>query len=190
MFDLNQNEKKYLLKLARKTIEQLFEKNESDNLADSLILRKINIRAGVFVTLTKKGDLRGCIGRMDAQQDIIEVVKKMSVAAATQDARFSKINKKELKNLHIEISVVGPKIKINSIDEYDINRHGIYIQKGALSGTYLPQVAKETLWDKEELLGRCSRDKAGIGWYGWREADLFVYEVVSFGENDFMDDGD
>lgn len=190
MFDLSHKEKKFLLKVARKTIEQLFVENRSDNWIDGFLPENLNIQAGVFVTLTNKGELRGCIGRMETSQDIVELVKKMSLAAATQDTRFSKVRKKELKNMLVEISVVGPKIKISSIDEYDINRHGIYIQKGALSGTFLPQVAKETLWDKEELLGRCSRDKAGIGWYGWRDADLFIYEVVSFSENDFRDEVD
>ncbi|MCU0370250.1 MAG: AMMECR1 family protein, partial [Bacteroidales bacterium] len=61
-------------------------------------------------------------------------------------------------------------------------KHGIYMKKGFSSGTFLPQVAVETGWTKEEFLGHCARDKAHIGWDGWKDAELYVYEAYIFGE--------
>jgi AMMECR1 domain-containing protein len=77
--------------------------------------------------------------------------------------------------------------KITSVEDFIPGKHGIYIKKGNRSGTFLPQVAGETGWSREELLGHCSRDKAGIGWDGWKEAELFIYEAVVFSEQDFND---
>jgi hypothetical protein len=87
-----------------------------------------------------------------------------------------------VKDLKIEISVLTPMRKIDSIDEFQLGKHGIYIRKGGRSGTFLPQVAQETGWTKEEFLGHCAQDKAGIGWDGWKDADLYVYEALVFGE--------
>lgn len=73
--------------------------------------------------------------------------------------------------------------KIKSIDEIELGKHGIYIKKGNRSGTFLPQVANETHWTKEEFLGHCAQDKAFIGWNGWKDADIYIYEALVFGEN-------
>ena len=122
---------------------------------------------------------------MESDEELARLVKDMAVSAATRDHRFESIKVDELSDVKIEISVLTPKKRINSIDEFDITRHGIYMQKGGLSGIFLPQVAVETGWDKEELLGRCARDKVGIGWSDWKTAELFVYEVIHFSETDF-----
>jgi hypothetical protein len=90
----------------------------------------------------------------------------------------------ELKNIEIEISVLTPLKKISSIDEIEMGKHGIWIKKGYRSGTFLPQVATETGWSKEEFLGHCARDKAGIGWEGWKDAELFTYEANVFNESE------
>ena len=73
--------------------------------------------------------------------------------------------------------------KISADKEIILGKHGIYMIKGESSGTFLPQVATDTGWTKEEFLGHCARDKAGIGWDGWKDAELFVYEACIFGEN-------
>ena len=86
----------------------------------------------------------------------------------------------ELADIDIEISVLSPMRRIQSIDELQLHRHGIYIKKGYRSGTFLPQVADEVNWTKEEFLGPCAQDKAGIGWDGWRDAELYVYEAIVF----------
>jgi hypothetical protein len=75
--------------------------------------------------------------------------------------------------------------KINSISEIILGKHGIYIKKGMYGGTFLPQVASETGWNLEEFLGHCSRDKAGIGWEGWKDAEISVYKALVFEESQF-----
>jgi uncharacterized protein (TIGR00296 family) len=90
----------------------------------------------------------------------------------------------EFKEIDIEISVLTPMRKISSIDEFQLGKHGIYMKKGFSSGTFLPQVATETGWTKEEFLGHCAQDKAHIGWNGWKDAELYVYEAYVFGEKE------
>ena len=106
----------------------------------------------------------------------------MTIASATQDHRFSPVTTNELKDINIEISVLTPLKRINSIKDIVPGKHGIYIKQGYHSGTFLPQVATQTGWNVEELLGYCSRDKAGIGWDGWKDAELYTYEALIFKE--------
>jgi uncharacterized protein (TIGR00296 family) len=110
------------------------------------------------------------------------------VSSAIRDYRFKPVDTTELKDIEIEISVLTPMQKIDSIDEIEMGRHGIYIRKEFQTGTFLPQVARETNWSKEEFLGRCARDKAHIGWEGWRDAELYVYEALKFCEEDYRDE--
>ena len=107
----------------------------------------------------------------------------MAVAAATQDYRFPKVDESELDEIHIEISVLTPMKKIDDINEIELGKHGIYIKKGMLSGTFLPQVATQTGWDLEQFLGHCSQDKAHLGWDGWKDAEVFIYEAIVFEEH-------
>jgi AmmeMemoRadiSam system protein A len=104
----------------------------------------------------------------------------MARSAAFEDPRFMPLRREELKDTDIEISVLTPMRRIHSLDEFQLHRHGIYIRKGGRSGTFLPQVADEVNWTKEEFVGHCSRDKAGLGWDGWRDAELYVYEAIVF----------
>ncbi|MCD4710698.1 MAG: AMMECR1 family protein, partial [Bacteroidales bacterium] len=109
--------------------------------------------------------------------------QEMTIAAATQDKRFAPVETTELEYIKIELSVMTPLQQISSIDEFQLARHGIYMTRNGHSGTYLPQVAEQTGWSAEDLLGHCAREKAGIGWDGWKEADLYVYEAIIFGED-------
>lgn len=136
--------------------------------------------AGAFVTLRKHGQLRGCIGLMASQMPLHQTIARMARAAAFDDPRFSPLQRNELSEIDIEISIITPMRRIHSIDEFQLHKHGIFIQKGQRSGTFLPQVADEVNWTKEEFLGHCSRDKAGLGWDGWRQAELYVYEAIVF----------
>jgi AMMECR1 domain-containing protein len=78
--------------------------------------------------------------------------------------------------------VLTPLKRIKSPDEFNLGKQGIYIKKGNQTGTFLPQVAAQTGWSKDEFLGHCAQDKAGIGWNGWKSAELYTYEAVVFSE--------
>jgi len=174
----SEKEQKTLLAIAREAIWSVLHPKEkltvvADDFTDTLMTL-----CGAFVTLTKNGELRGCVGRFGTSQPLFEVVVEMAYAAAFEDNRFTPVTADELDELHIEISVLTPLQKIASVDEIVLGKHGIYIKKGMASGTFLPQVATETKWTLEEFLGHCARDKAGLGWGGWKDADLFTYEAI------------
>ncbi len=181
----SEEDKKMLLKIARNTLESYIINKRFPDINTDNFSEKLFEKYGVFVTLHKNGELRGCIGRFSAQGPVYETVRDMTISAATQDPRFLPVTKDEIKDIDIEISVLTPLKKITSPDEIELGKHGIYMSLNGMSGTFLPQVAKETGWDKEEFLGHCARDKAGIGWNGWKKADLYTYEAIVFGEKDF-----
>lgn len=184
-FKLNDTDKKELLRIARTTIQQLIQNHKPFEYKDTDASAALKTPCGAFVTLKKHGDLRGCIGRFDARDPLYKVVETMAVASSTQDNRFSPVQADEIPQLEIEISVLTPMRRVKSIDEIELGKHGIYIKKGFRSGTFLPQVATETGWTKEEFLGHCAQDKAGIGWNGWKDAEIYIYEALVFGEKDW-----
>lgn len=186
-FAISDNEKMQLLMIARRTVEGYCRYRRIPESGFSGLSQGMTMRAGAFVTLREHGELRGCIGRFTSEKPLYELVQQMSVASSTEDPRFSPVREDELEDLEVEISVLSPMKKITSVEDFIPGKHGIYIKKGNRSGTFLPQVAGETGWSREELLGHCSRDKAGIGWDGWKEAELFIYEAVVFSEQDFND---
>jgi AmmeMemoRadiSam system protein A len=117
---------------------------------------------------------------------LYKVVQEMALSSAFQDTRFSPVKLSEMKDIEVEISVLTPLKRISSIDEFELGKQGIYMIKGRSSGTFLPQVAAETNWTKEEFLGHCAQDKAGIGWNGWKDADLYTYEALVFSEKEML----
>jgi len=186
-FSLSDPEKIQLLKIARSTVNGYIRNKKSPEIDPTLFSENLKLQAGAFVTLKKGGSLRGCIGRFTANIPLYKVIQEMAIASATQDYRFSPVQSNEIDELEIEISVLSPMKRIAGLDELELGRDGIYIKKGNAVGTFLPQVATETGWTKEEFLGHCSRDKAGLGWNGWKDAELYTYEAVVFSESDFSD---
>ena len=177
-FTLSDDEKKTLKGIAFQSIKDSL---DGKPIAQQAIRSSIlNSKCGAFVSLHKFGRLRGCIGHFGEDYPLHEIVAKMAYAAAFEDPRFMPVTSDELADIDIEISVLTPMRRIRSIDEFQLHRHGIYIKKGFRSGTFLPQVADEVNWTKEEFLGHCAQDKAGIGWDGWRDAELYVYEAIVF----------
>lgn len=183
-FKLTDQEKQKLLNIARSTIEEYLKSGKTISVNKSEVSEALESNCGAFVTLHKKGALRGCIGRFVADESLYVIVQKMAIAAATEDHRFPTVESDELSEIEIEISVLTPLKKIDSIDEIEMGRHGVYIKKGFASGTFLPQVAIETGWTKEEFLGYCARNKAGLGWEGWKGADIYTYEALVFSEDE------
>jgi len=176
-FSFSAKEKKLLFEIVKKTIESRFTHN-TYTIDEKSITEGLTKPLGAFVTLKIKGDLRGCIGRFISSEPLYTVVSESAISSAFEDPRFSPLTRAEYKNTSIEITVLGPLKKINNINEIVLGKHGIYIKKGMMSGTMLPQVATENGWTVEEFLGFTSRDKAGLGWDGWRSAELFIYEGV------------
>lgn len=139
---------------------------------------ELNVKAGCFVTLKNKGRLRGCIGTFTSDDPLWKTVPEMAMAAARRDPRFraDPITAEEVPELDIEISVLSPMRRVTDpLRELQLGRDGILIRSRGRSGTFLPQVAVQTGWTLEEFLGHCSRDKAGLGWEGWKSPDARVY---------------
>ena len=181
-FVLSDDDKKALKEIALQSIKDSLNGKRMAEANSKLYTLNSTLkqRCGAFVSLHKHGRLRGCIGHFGEDYPLYEIVAEMARAAAFEDPRFMPVTRDELDDLDIEISVLTPMRRIQSLDEFELHRHGIYIKKGYRSGTFLPQVADEVNWTKEEFVGHCSQDKAGLGWDGWRDAELYVYEAIVF----------
>ena len=179
-FSLSDEEKDMLKKIAYESIKDSLDGKNIAQPALNSKLSALNCKCGAFVSLHKQGRLRGCIGHFGEDMPLHEIVAEMARAAAFEDPRFPPVHREELGDIDIEISVLTPMRRIQSLDEFQLHKHGIYIRKGYRSGTFLPQVADEVNWTKEEFVGHCSQDKAGLGWDGWRDAELYVYEAIVF----------
>jgi len=179
--ELTVEEKKILLDAARNSIRSLFINAEIPK-PDFIQYPSLNLIAGAFVTLNENGQLRGCIGRFNPDEPLYKVVQDMAISSSTKDYRFTPVTPPELDKIEVEISVLTPMKKIKSIEEIELGKHGVYIRKGFQSGTFLPQVADKTSWTVEEFLGHCARDKANLGWDGWKDAEIYTYEAIIFSE--------
>jgi AmmeMemoRadiSam system protein B/AmmeMemoRadiSam system protein A len=172
------SEKSQLFRIAESSIRTMLYENKKIKLDEKDMTANLKKQLGAFVTLKVDGALRGCIGRFISSDPLYNVVKESALSSAFEDPRFTPLTKEEFEKTEIEITVLGPLKRINDISEIVLGKHGIYIKKGYRSGTMLPQVAVENKWTVEEFLGYTSRDKAGIGWTGWKDAELYIYEGV------------
>ena len=181
-FSLSDEEKRILKDIAFQSIKDSLDGKRMAVANSSLFTPHSSLKqkCGAFVSLHKQGRLRGCIGHFGEDVPLYEIVAEMARAAAFEDPRFPPLHREELDDVDIELSVLTPMRRIQSLDEFQLHKHGIYIRKGYRSGTFLPQVADEVNWTKEEFVGHCSQDKAGLGWDGWRDAELDVYEAIVF----------
>ncbi|MHC4489889.1 MAG: AmmeMemoRadiSam system protein A [Planctomycetota bacterium] len=181
---MNDVQKQTLLGVARDTVEAVIkrhptEKPRSDD-------PELNAPCGCFVTLKNKGRLRGCIGQFISESPLIELIGQMAKASATGDPRFfaDRIIPDELEELDIEISVLSPLQRADEPLSLRLGVDGIYIKKGPASGCFLPQVATETGWSKEEFLSYCCAHKAGLASDAWKDPETEVYFFTAdvFGE--------
>jgi len=172
---MNEAQKTQLLKIARDTVEAVVcgwpaPKPQSDDPA-------LNALCGCFVTLKNRGQLRGCIGQFTSEKPLIQLVVDMAKASARSDPRFlgNPITPGELNRLEIEISVLSPLERTDDPLSLELGTHGIYIKRGYASGCFLPQVAEETGWSKEEFLSYCCSHKAGLPADAWQDPRTEVY---------------
>jgi AmmeMemoRadiSam system protein A len=129
---------------------------------------------GVFVTLNRQGRLRGCIGYLEAVKPLLAAVQEMAVAAAFQDPRFSALKEEELADLEVEISVLSPMQPIKKVEDIQVGRHGLYLEKGVNRGLLLPQVASDYGWDRLTFLQQTCV-KAGLPPEAWQDPATRIY---------------
>jgi AmmeMemoRadiSam system protein B/AmmeMemoRadiSam system protein A len=176
---LTETQKKTLLKVARQAVEAevLGKRQTPVNVSDPLL----NAPGAVFVTLKKRGDLRGCIGHIFPIEPLIMSVRDNAIAAASRDPRFEPVTPQELKDIHIEISVLtSPEPLANPLD-VRVGTDGLIITKGFNKGVLLPQVPVEQGWGKEEFLDGICR-KAGLQPGSWKDAKLERFQAIVFSE--------
>ncbi len=182
---MDEKERKILLQIAGNSIESAIKGTKADKTQIEIKNTELEEKRGAFVTLKTRGKLRGCIGKFTSDTPLHKVVSEMAISAATDDSRFAsnRIQSSELDDLEIEISVLSPLQKIKDPLDLELGKHGIYIKKDIRSGCFLPQVATETGWTKEEFLSQCCQTKAGLSPKAWRKKDTEVYvftaEIVS-----------
>lgn len=180
--ELNKEEQEKLLEIARKTLESYLKDGKIPDL--EIAIPNLLSQQGAFVTLRKKGQLRGCIGEFEAKEALWKVVQRMAIEAATKDPRFPPVRLNELADIDIEVSVLSPLKKIDDPNKIELGVHGVMIKKGFHKGVFLPQVATETGWDKENFLGQLCSQKAGLPWDCWKKKniELFIYTAQVFEE--------
>ena len=178
---LDGSQRKDLLGIARRAVEGFIGTGKIP--AEEGARGKLAAPGAAFVTLTKNGRLRGCIGYTEAVAPLFKVVQECAVAAATEDPRFPPVSPKELPSLRVEISVLTPLFPIRP-EEVEVGRHGLMVSQGRMRGLLLPQVPVEWGWDRETFLDQTCV-KAGLPPSAWRQGatlDAFTAEV--FGEDD------
>ena len=173
-------EKKTLLALAGRAIAEKIAPQICPSSAMPDLTETLQYKCGAFVSLYVDRELWGCIGTFSEEEALFKNVENMAVSAATNDSRFTSIQALELSRLELEISILTPRQRISDPSEIVIGLHGIYIKMGSNRGTLLPHVAVTQDWTVKEFLGNCSRYKAGIGWDGWKAAEIYTYEAIVF----------
>jgi MEMO1 family protein len=181
-YTLTSSDKNLLLNYARKTLDQYFTVQVLPIPRNNNSLSKI--KRGAFVTLKKNGELRGCIGHMAEDSPLITTVGAMALQAAFNDSRFNPLTPQELSQVEIEISVLTPFAKIKNADDIVLGRDGVVVKKGNKQAVYLPQVATETGWSKDEFLDQLCY-KAGLNARDWKNAELFTFQADVFSEFEF-----
>ena len=176
---MDEKDKKTLLSIARESIKSAITDTPSEQAQIEIISPELNEKRGAFVTLKTHGRLRGCIGRMVSDIPLHKLVSEMAISAAKDDPRFGQIKPSDLEDLEIGISALSPLQKIDDPLDFELGRHGIYIKKGSSNGCFLPQVATETGWTKEEFLSKCCSMKAGLSPDTWGKRGIDVYIFTS-----------
>jgi len=182
-FTLTPSDKKALLAFARGTISRLL-------MTDTVPLPRnfsVNLQQprGAFVTLKKHGELRGCIGHMIADEPLGKVVETMAIQAAFNDRRFNPLTADELNDIEIEISVLTPMKKVSGVADIVVGRDGVLLSKDDHQAVFLPQVATEQKWSRDEMLDHLCV-KAGLETGCWKKGAQFsTFQAIIFSESEF-----
>ena len=176
---LNDSERRELLQVARRSVEAAVKQTAyaPPTPTDQVLLRE----RGAFVTLTKKGELRGCIGYVMPLKPLYQVVAEVARAAALEDSRFPPVTANELDQLEYEISVLSPFRHLLDVKQIEIGRHGLLMRQGSREGVLLPQVPVEQHWDRRTFLEQAAL-KAGLPPQAWQsdDTDIFTFSALVF----------
>ena len=175
--------KKEALEAIRRTLQEVLAGREMPKI--TFTHPRFAEKCGVFVTLKKHGELRGCIGLIEGRRPLGEGIQEMAVAAATEDPRFPAVTADELKECDIEVSVLSPMMPVSSLEEIKVGRDGLLLRRFPHSGLLLPQVATEYGWDRDTFLAHLEM-KAGLppGSHKAPGATLFRFTAEVFGEKE------
>lgn len=187
--ELNKNQKKILLEIARKTIEKAVNNEELPDFTNLVNNDPVlHEKCGAFVTIHKDGNLRGCIGNIASSLPLWLTVKKMAVEASLRDPRFLPVSPSEVKDLDIEISVLSPFEKIDDINKIEVGKHGLFIKHGFYQGLLLPQVATEYGWDRMQFLEHTCL-KAGLyrDCYKEKKCEIYIFTATVFSEKELKE---
>ena len=177
-FSLSADEKKELIRLARQAVELYVA--EKRVIASTTEDPNLLAERGAFVTLKKKGELRGCIGFIEPVASLWETVIQTAIYAASEDNRFTPVTPEELSDLEVVISVLTPLKKIDNPRVVQVGKHGLVIAMGRNRGLLLPQVPVENNWDRETFLCQACV-KAGLPADAWKKgAEISVFEAIVF----------
>ena len=180
---LSAEEKRILLDVARRSVVSFVQEGKPLAVRLDDYPEPLRQKAGVFVTLKKKGALRGCIGYISAAKPLVQAVAEVAMKSAAEDFRFRPVQEDEVDELELEISVLSPFVPVGDPETVVVGRDGLYIVKGASSGLLLPQVPVEQGWDRETFLEQTCR-KAGLPPDAWKDARLFRFTAQVFSESD------
>jgi AmmeMemoRadiSam system protein A len=174
--DISAADQEVLFRVARESLEAHL-KGEKAALPQATS-QTLSQPSGVFVTLHRGGRLRGCIGYLEAMKPLLAAVQEMAVAAAFQDPRFPPLRQDELADLDVEISVLSPMCQIKHIEEIQVGRDGIYLERDPCRGLLLPQVATEYGWDRTTFLKQTCV-KAGLPPDAWEDpaTRIFIFSA-------------
>jgi uncharacterized protein len=179
--ELNAQEQEILLSIARQAIVDQVQTGRYE--VEPREEKSLNSRSGCFVSIKQQGKLRGCIGNFQSELPLFVEVAEMAVSSATNDPRFYPMHKADLVDFQLEISVLSPLEKIEEMDEIEVGKHGIYLEKSFHRGVLLPQVAAEHRWDRKTFLMQTCI-KAGLPTDAWKteDAEIYIFSAQVFSE--------
>jgi AmmeMemoRadiSam system protein A len=183
---LDEGEKEFLREIARQAVAAAVRElppPDTRRLASEAgidLAPRLTAPRGAFVTLTRAGKLRGCIGYIEGVKPLVEAVADNGRSAAVGDPRFPPVSAVELAEIHIEVSALTPLVPVAGPEEIVIGRHGVVLVKDGRRAVFLPQVAPEQGWDRDTTLGQLAL-KAGLAQDAWRRgAEFLVFEADVF----------
>jgi AmmeMemoRadiSam system protein A len=171
-------DRRRLIQIARDAIvAHIMDRARAEPALEGVLAR----RSAAFVSIHKRGELRGCIGHVKADEPLGVVIPRCAIAAASEDPRFPAVTAAELPDLEIELSLLGPFEPISGPGDIEVGRHGLVVEQGWRRGLLLPQVASEWHWSAEEFLSHTCH-KAGLPFDAWkRGARMWRFEADVFG---------